>query len=167
MTYFICGDLTAKHRHWNCSRANLAGNLLYDIYLDSNFVVAFPSSLTYIPEDNNRLSLTIDLVITNSYLQYSDLITEYLGSDHNAVTLDITLSSPSILNNERSYRAYNKANWDQYRFIVLRKLTQLTVREEEIHTTHHVDTLIEEFSNIIHHSSSRKCSSSLSTARQV
>lgn len=70
--YFICGDLNAKHRHWNCTRANLAGQLLFNKLVSSNFVIEYPPSPTYYPEDVNRQPSTIDLVVTNS----ADIMTE-------------------------------------------------------------------------------------------
>lgn len=84
-SYFICGDLNARHRHFNCLTSNTAGRLLYDEYISSDFVIAFPSTPTYIPEDPNRNPSTIDIMITNSLLQHTDLTCDYLGSDHNAV----------------------------------------------------------------------------------
>lgn len=112
--YYICGDFNSKHRHWNCSRANLAGTLLYEEYLDRSFVIAHPPEHTYFPEDTNRSPSTIDFMITNALHPYTDLTTEYLGSDHNAVLFEIELSSPTHRNNCRLTRAYNKANWDRY-----------------------------------------------------
>ena len=78
-SYFICGDFNTKHRHWNCNRANLAGTLLYEEYINSNFQILHPDEPTYIPEDNRRTPSTIDLIITNALHQTTDL---YLSLIH-------------------------------------------------------------------------------------
>lgn len=142
-SYFICGDLNARHRHFNCLTSNTAGRLLYDEYINNDFVIAFPSTPTYIPEDPNRNPSTLDIMITNSLLQYSDLTCEYLVSDHNAVYTDIQLSSPSILNNNRLVRSFDKANWARYQRVVLRNLNLSDTQIDSITTTEQIDDLVE------------------------
>lgn len=149
VSYFVCGDLNAKHRNFNCQTSNTAGRLLHDEYTNSNFVVSFPASPTYIPEDPNRNPSTIDLMITNSLLQYSDLTCDYLGSDHNAVCTDIQLSAPSILHNERHIRAFDKTNWVKYQRDVLRHLNLNTTRIDDIISTDQIDDLVDHLTNAI------------------
>lgn len=141
-SYFLCGDLNARHRHFNCLGTNRAGRLLYDEYVSSEFVVALPNSPTYIPEDDNRNPSTIDIMLTNSLLRYSDLTCEYLGSDHNAVRFDVQLTEPSLLNNAHLIRAYNQTDWNLYQDTVLLNIepTELTV--DTITSTEEIDSLI-------------------------
>lgn len=148
-SYFLCGDFNAKHQHFNCRNTNAAGRLLYDEYTNSDFVVAFPDSHTYIPEDPNRNPSTIDLMITNSLLQYSDLSCHYLGSDHNAVCTNVRLSTPSVLNNERSIRAFDKTDWVKYQRDVLRNLNVDQAHIDDITSTDQIDHMIDSLTNAI------------------
>ena len=144
-TYFFCGDLNARHRNFNSLSTNTAGRLLYNEYINSDFVVALPNSPTYIPSDPSRNPSTIDLMITNSLVQFSDPICEYVGSDHNAVCVTIHLTTPTILNNERTVRAFNRTNWVNYQRAVIRRISDIETNIDDITTTvqidHHVELL--------------------------
>lgn len=148
-SYFMCGDFNAKHQNFNCHNSNAAGRLLYDEFTNSNFIVAHPNTHTYIPEDPNRNPSTIDLMITNSMLQYSDLACHYLGSDHNAVCTQIRLNSPSVLNNERLIRAFNKTDWVKYQRDVLRNMNLTECQIDDVTSTNQIDVLIENFTSAI------------------
>lgn len=148
-SYFICGDLNARHRHFNCVSSNLAGRLLYDEYIQSDYIIALPSAPTHYPEDPRRSPSTIDIMITNSLLPYSDLKCDYLGSDHDAVVTDIELSNPSIENNERYVRAYGKTDWRAYQRSILRRLDHDAMDLDQITTTAQIDERVEKLTKAI------------------
>lgn len=144
-SYFICGDFNARHRQFNSISTNRPGKLLY---LRSDFVVAFPNTPTHIPDDPNRSPSTIDLMITNSLLQYSDLQCEYIGSNHDAVQFDILLAAPTIQNNERYVRAYDQTNWSRYQANIIRSLNTNT-NMDLINTSGQVDDMVQKFTESI------------------
>lgn len=149
VSYFVCGDLNSRHRSFNCRSSNLAGRLLYDEYMRSDFIVAFPDSPTYIPEDSRRTSSTIDIMITNSLLQFSSLRCVYLGSDHNAVRTDVQISAPSILNNNRLVRAFDLANWRAYQRHITSKLDSVTMNLVDVTNTTQIDDMVSNLTNSI------------------
>lgn len=64
-SYFICGDLNAKHRSWNCAKRNSAGKILYESTLTGNFTIQHPPSPTHFPTQRRCKPSTIDLTMTN------------------------------------------------------------------------------------------------------
>lgn len=147
--YFICGDFNSRHYHWNCRSNNLAGNLLYQEYVDDNFMILFPNTHTHVPNDTNKQPSTIDLIVTNSVLPISTPVGEFLSSDHEAVTTEIELSSPSILNNARRVRAYRKADWEQYRFSIANRLNTSNLDLQAITNTEQIDSMVRSFTDLI------------------
>lgn len=73
--YFIAGDLNCRHSFWNCSRSNAAGRILYDLMCSNPFQIHFSHDPTYIPEDPNKSSSNLDLVLTNAIIPVSTPIT--------------------------------------------------------------------------------------------
>ena len=63
--YYALGDFNSKHRFWGCHRANLAGNILYNEFNQSNFDIIYPLDHSYHPSDANRSSSTPDIGLTN------------------------------------------------------------------------------------------------------
>lgn len=149
--YFICGDLNAKHRHWNCSRANLAGTILFNKMVDSNFMIEFPPSPTYYPEDPNRTPSSLDLVISNSVHDMTNLTCTDLASDHVAVYFEIqTGRNVDRLNRHRRLvPVYSKANWDRFHFLVARGTQTRDIDIDGIDSTDQVDGMIEHFTSVI------------------
>lgn len=92
-SYFACGDFNSKHRHWNCSRANTAGSILYSHYVERDFVIAFPPTPTYYPDDQSRLPSTLDLVITNHHHGMTEPACLDLSSDHRTVSFQVKLGT--------------------------------------------------------------------------
>lgn len=147
--YFACGDFNARHRSWNCFRANKAGNLLHQESQLRDFVVLHPDTPTYYPEDPSRLPSTIDLALSNGSYQYSDLLGEYIGSDHHGVTFDIFIDKPTLQGNNQKVRAYRDANWHLFQTYVNRKLIPYQVSPTEIDSEMKIDELIEKFTNTL------------------
>lgn len=108
-SFFIMGDMNAKHPAWNCSIANTAGNKLLEEEMDGNFTMHFPDEPTHFPHSGNAPSC-IDIVMTNLSDNVSNISTEgALSSDHVPITCSITgtcqMSDPSVAFD------YSKANW--------------------------------------------------------
>lgn len=115
--YFLCGDLNSKHRYWNCTKANKAGQILYSEMSVRNFSVYFPPTPTYFPPQTNRsLPSTIDIVLSNGLKEVEDIHSvNALSSDHQPVLFSIEMK-PSVrpLHN-LSKRCYSKANWSKFK----------------------------------------------------
>lgn len=113
-SFFICGDLNAKHTHWNCRVANKCGKILFDEMNYSPYIIENPPTPTHFSYLGNPT--TIDIMLTNNLHKYSQLAAHQdLSSDHLPVVFDvfikdIPVSSPSKLN----FR-YDKANWKHFR----------------------------------------------------
>jgi exonuclease III len=87
--YIICGDLNARHRSWNCSKANKAGKILLEESL-GRFIINFSHSPTYYPESSRMHPSTIDLMITNGLNSFSTLTAvNDLSLDHRPVIFEI------------------------------------------------------------------------------
>lgn len=114
-SYFICGDFNAKHRYWNCLRANTAGNILYSEMTRKHFVIHHPFTPTNFPPQSRANPSTIDLILSNSLHNISQPIThDNLNSDHLPVTFTIDCNATKQIVN-KEYYSYNDANWIAYK----------------------------------------------------
>lgn len=150
-SFFICGDLNAKHRHWNCTRANQAGNILYAEYSNRNFIISHPDDPTYIPHDQKRASSTIDLVLTNRLHEMTSPICTGMYSDHAAISFEIETRAQAAQCTERFQFDYSSAEWKKYQQIIHRHIATAEQIDVESCTTHDVDEKIENFTNLLIH----------------
>ena len=60
--YIICGDFNAKHRLWNCIRANKAGKILFQELNERHIMIHYPPLPTYHPPCGTRSPSTTDLI---------------------------------------------------------------------------------------------------------
>lgn len=83
-SFFVCGDLNAKHRLWNNIRANAAGKILYDEMANRPYIVEHPPTPTYYPPQRRAIyPSTLDIVLTNKLHDISPIVTHNdLRSDH-------------------------------------------------------------------------------------
>ena len=112
--YYICGDFNAKHREWNCNIANKAGKILQD--MSGDFIINFPDTPTYYPEDRNKSESTIDLMLSNSNLDTTELLCTEPISDHCAVYFQIKATNINRCNNPKYKYDYASANWKKSGF---------------------------------------------------
>lgn len=154
-SFFICGDLNARHRLWNCIRANTAGNLLFNELQSGTFVVHHPPLSTYIPSDPNRRPSTLDLVVTNGMHTISKLQTvQDLTSDHVPIRFEIDSSTVNLAH-PRSIPDYSRADWRGFKSFLdenidLQQLDLSTVTE-----TFQIDNHIDFFTTIMHQAHDR------------
>lgn len=150
--YYIMGDLNAKHRAWNCSRSNLAGRILFDEQLRSDFVVLFPPSPTHFPFQSRAQPSTIDLSLTNGLLSNSNLLTEKSASDHDYVYFTIELCGQIGMERPDKIPLFSQANWKQYRLLVhldLANEIKEVGRPRLVYTRERIDQLIVKLSNVM------------------
>lgn len=114
--YIIAGDLNAKHRFWNCCRANKAGQILFEEMNKKDFLIPFPPTPTYYPTQNSRtIPSTLDIILSGgSIIPYNIISRQDLSSDHLPVSFNVdfsyTKSQPTT-----NKRCYSKANWLIYK----------------------------------------------------
>ena len=104
------GDFNSKHRSWNCVRSNTAGRIFYDEQMNRDFMLYFPLDPTHFPFAPNCAPSTIDLLLTTSNLQVSELMTHPSPSDHQMVTFYIHLEDELLIHPQRSIPLYFEAN---------------------------------------------------------
>jgi hypothetical protein len=147
--FFICGDFNARHRFWNCSKANLAGNILYQEFCNNYFQIIYPDEHTYLPSDSNRSSSTIDLAITNGNLTTTNPICTNLISDHCAVSFSIETSSQPRSRLERLTLDYSKANWEKFKSIIKSHINITSLDTSSVTSTEQIDRHVEKFTNLL------------------
>lgn len=109
-SFFVCGDLNSRHRHWNCLRSNRTGNIIYNEMDFSNFIVENPPSPTYFSHQANPS--TLDIILTNNRHQSSQATAhQALSSDHLPVSFKIFVSSVPTLTDVPQLFRYDKVNW--------------------------------------------------------
>lgn len=112
-SFFICGDLNAKHNHWNCVRNNRVGNIVYNEMNFSNYIVENPPTPTYFSYQANPT--TLDIVLTNNLHNMTQPIAHQdLSSDHLPVTFEICITEPIVKDETQIFR-YDKANWKHFK----------------------------------------------------
>jgi hypothetical protein len=149
-SFLICGDFNARHRHWNCSRANQNGTALYKEYCRNNFLIKIPKTHTRFPAQSSQLPSTIDLTITNGMHETSELICHPMNSDHNAVTFSVLSDSCTDRVSERMTLDYKNADWDRYRGLIHYHLPN-DMTNRELISESEIDSQINEFTKLITH----------------
>lgn len=146
--FFIFGDLNAKHRSWNCVKGNAAGNVLYNMQITSNFFVHHSASPTRFPQ--GRLTSkpsTIDLLLTNSCLDFSNLTThEHLSSSDHVPVMCTIHGRNSI--NLKAKTDYSKANWAEYKKEVANLINRTNINSSPI-TFLNINFILNKFIDII------------------
>ncbi|KAG5684065.1 hypothetical protein PVAND_013314 [Polypedilum vanderplanki] len=142
-SFFACEDFNAKHRSWNCKRANRAGILLYDAMCHDNFFIDYPDEATHIPVDHNKMSSTIDLILSNKLHNISNLVTTELSSDHKAVKFSI-YTLPQVNSFENTFLDYANANWNLFQTVVHKRIDS-DVFATNLKNTDEIDTHIKQF----------------------
>lgn len=149
-SYFLMGDLNAKHRVWNCNRANAAGSILENEHQRQNFMIFFPPTPTHIPSDPQKTPSTIDLLLTNGIHNISQLSTSTSSSDHEYVHFNIQLTDDVAKLPPRKIPLFKEADWNKYRDILD---SEFEVYEDvplaDIENTQQIDALINDFTETI------------------
>lgn len=148
--YFVVGDLNARHRKWNCLRANKAGTTLAREADIQGFFIHYPDTSTFHPRGRGRPS-TLDLVISNNLLDMTKPSTiNELSSDHFPVTFEIKLRS-AILPSLATYRCYSRADWQKFQQEVNSKIdlsnpsvTALNCEADVDRSIYSLNTIIQE-----------------------
>lgn len=133
--YFLLGDFNAKHSSWNCWESNTAGRELYNHQFSSNYYIYYPYEPTRIPQNECfRRSSTIDLLISNSTLNFTDVETHpfKLTSDHIPISFCI---NEHIEECEKFFYDFSNANWQQFKSALDSKLYLSSLVNEELSST--------------------------------
>lgn len=116
---FLVGDLNAKHKQWNCKRNNAAGKILLDKTRNEALNISFPLEHTYAPASDKKSPSTIDLIITNSKLEWTrPYVKDLFTSDHLPVFFQISGGDNYKrlpCDNNNSKPNFSKANWREFR----------------------------------------------------
>lgn len=147
-SFFNCGDLNAKHRMWNCSRANTAGKILHETYQNHNFLILHPSTHTYHSPRNNCQPSTIDIVLTNGLHDTSNFETHTGDSDHEMVTFHTHLLGAPQRVLHRKIPLFKDTNWERYQRAVESRLQPLP-NHTEIDSTTKIDQYVSTLTNAI------------------
>lgn len=145
-SYFINGDFNSRHRFWNCARANVAGNILYNEHAIRNFFILHPSSHTRFPSNAGRLPSTIDLTLTNGLHETTGLETHSNDSDHTIITYDVILDAQAMQNSPFFMPLFRKANWNRYRSVIQSELgLNLPSEMDGVSNPEQIDDMINNF----------------------
>lgn len=149
-SYFLCGDLNAKHRYWNCERRNTAGKLLFEEMTYGYFTISYPSEHTHIPVCTRFKPSTIDLVLTNGLHTHSQPKVSHCSpdSDHLGVGFEI-LSTEQNLIPDHYVPLYKNANWDKFRDLIECSIDLESVSLDDVVTTTQVDDFVSNFTEIL------------------
>lgn len=127
-SFLICGDFNAKHRFWNCYKANKAGQILYDLMNIRNYLIHFPPTSTYYPKQLSRANpSTLDIVLSNGINIPDNIrVVQDFSSDHLPVEFDLDFGprSQHIL---QKRRCYGNSNWELYKETIENSLNLLSV----------------------------------------
>lgn len=140
--FFIAGDFNARHRQWNCLRANKAGNILASRSFLADFYIHAPKTPTYIPHHGRRPS-TLDLVLSNNLVNMSSIsVVNDLSSDHLPVCFTIDDSVPRN-NATRTSRCYARSNWQLFKRLVNEKIDLTSTALPNLNSPMAIDTAIQ------------------------
>jgi Endonuclease-reverse transcriptase len=145
-SFFICGDLNARHSSWGFASANSAGNALFEC--DGDFAIYYPPSPTRIPLNRMQSPSTLDIVLSNGLyeLDYLSTRTE-LSSDHLPVLFEVTSDSRREVPTHHIFN-YKHADWNQFKLILDSRI-DLDFSLERIQTASQIDSMIESFTTAL------------------
>jgi hypothetical protein len=141
-SFFLCGDLNARHSSWGCTRANQAGKVLFEC--SGNFAIFHPPTHTRIPLNRMQNPSTLDIVLSNGLhdIENMSALTE-LSSDHLPVYFEICSDSRRETPDHFVFN-YKVADWNRYRQI-LDSSVNLDFSLDSIEESSQVDSMIENF----------------------
>lgn len=141
-SFFICGDLNARHSSWGCARANSAGNTLFEC--SGDFAIYYPPSHTRIPLNRRQSPSTLDIVLSNGLHEIENLSTRTeLSSDHLPVLFEIC-SDTRRETPEHFVFNYKVADWNRFRLTLDSRL-DLEFSLDLIESESQIDSMIETF----------------------
>lgn len=146
--FLLGGDFNSKHRLWNCSKRNKAGQILFEEMSKRNFLIHFPDTHTYFPPQANRTTpSTIDIFLSSGLNNVSNIETlNDLSSDHLPVTCRLEFSSKLNIP-PPTKRCYSKANWQLYKTYISENLDLLAA--STLDSKDKVDDAIKDLSTLI------------------
>lgn len=153
--YFIIGDFNAKHRLWNCNRANTAGTVLAAEYWSNRFLIHYPNEPTYFPSDPNKSPSYIDLVLHDGQFDLSDSVTHSSNSDHQMILHNIILNDEIEFQPSNYQLNFRAANWEQFRAFVSNEIQDSIPRVQDVNDTVEIDTMVANLENVMLQAQSR------------
>ncbi|KAL1378650.1 hypothetical protein pipiens_015446, partial [Culex pipiens pipiens] len=142
--FFVAGDFNARHRQWNCLKANRAGSILVSRAASSDFFIHAPPAFTYQPPGGRRPS-TLDIVLSNNLVNMSSLtVVNDLSSDHLPVRFDVNVSVP-FRHALPTTKCYNRANWQTFQRIVNEKIDLTSPLTTNLASPEAIDRCVEFF----------------------
>lgn len=138
--------MNARHRFWNCNRANGAGNILFDSMQRGCFSIYHPNAPTYYPSYAHRTTSTLDIILSNNMHELSDPFTlTELTSDHLPVFCKILSTKPTRLSKKRIFN-YAEANWHIFKQNIEQNST---IPRDSISNENQIDEMISKFNAAI------------------
>lgn len=147
--FFAPGDYNSKHRHWGCTRSNVAGRILYNEFCNNNFLILHPFEPTHVPADPRKSPSMIDIVLTNGLYAASELENFKLNSDHDPVYFEIKITDELIKNDVLYHRSYKNADWDRFRLLISQNLSTANLLIDNIVSTGQIDSMIENLTEVV------------------
>lgn len=145
---FVVGDFNARHRQWNCLKANKAGTILRSVASQCNFYIHYPDTFTFHPTGRGRPS-TLDLVLSNNLIGMTKPTTQNeLSSDHLPVTFDVRLDAEPT-ESVPTFRCYQRADWRRFQRVVDSKIDLLHPTYATLHSEADVDRAIDNFTQTL------------------
>ena len=146
--FFVCGDFNARHRQWNCTKANKAGSILAAKAAASNFFIHAPPTFTYYPRGGRRPS-TLDLVLSNNMVDMSSLSAmNELSSDHLPVCFKVDVSVP-FDHAIPTTKCYARANWQLFQRSLNQNIDLTSPTVTSIDNAEAIDDCIQTFTNAL------------------
>lgn len=138
----LCGDLNARHRHWNCVKANKAGKILFDLVCERNLFIHTPTRPTFL--NPRGYDSTLDLVISNGRISIDQPVTgDKLSSPHLPVAFQLT-SETSLSNSDESVDRI-RINWLKFKKYLNDIILLKNLNLAKISSTDQIDSLISTF----------------------
>ena len=141
-SFFICGDLNARHSSWGCSRDNSAGDALFEC--SGDFAIYYPPSPTRIPLNRRSQPSTLDIVLSNGLHEIENMSTRTeLSSDHLPVLFEVSADSRREVPDHFIFD-YKSADWNQFKLIFDSRI-DLDFSLDRIENESQIDTMIDTF----------------------
>lgn len=149
-SYFICGDLNAKHRFWDCKRGNRAGAIIYDLLGNGKFTISYPPEPTHYPTQRGYTPSTIDIVLTNGRHDMTQpaVASPGLFSDHQPIEFYLHCEKVSQVPSHY-VPCYRNANWKLYQQFVAQNIDTAKFSLEHMTSTDEVDEMIKKLTGVI------------------
>ncbi|CAH2092397.1 unnamed protein product [Euphydryas editha] len=115
------GDLNTKHPYWNCSTANLHGDILFNHMINNEYDIFAPNTPTLIHYNTSHSQSTPDVIVAKGVQDISE-VKAFTSLSSNHLPVFFMINSNYTRKSHLTFN-YTKADWNKYKSYIDQNIT--------------------------------------------